>query len=95
MSEYGEWADGPPKKRGKGWKRIAPYRVTTATEFDALAPGEVRRVAVGRGLVLTVRREANGTFTVFSRFGLPSSALDGVRAAECGLRGADQPKSNL
>lgn len=79
-----------PSMRGSGWKRTGPYRRWSLQELDDAKPGTVCRVGLHDSLVLTFRKEHNGTWTVFSRTNVASRALCNKQVAACSPRGDDK-----
>ena len=75
------------RKRGSGWKRTGPYRRWSVIDLDKAEVGTVCRVGLHEGLVLTFRKDHDGTWSVFSRNGMSSRALGSKLVAICSPRG--------
>ena len=75
--------------RGRGWKRVSDYVGMSTTAMAEMPVGAVLRVKIGGvdSLSITIRKESNLTWSVFTRANVNASAFDGMRAARCIPRG--------
>ena len=75
--------------RGRGWKRVSDYVEMSATAMAKMPVGAVLRVKIGGvdSLSLTIRKEPDLTWSVFTRANVNADAFNGMRAARCNPRG--------
>lgn len=75
--------------RGKGWKRVTDFVETSPEAMAGMPVGTVLRVKLGGvdSLSITIRKEPDHYWQVFTRTNVNADAFAGMRVARCVVRG--------